>query len=95
MKKNSLNINIWKYFLVFSILILVFLWIFQILFLKNYYRYSKTKDINLVSRVISRNKNSTSLEKIMDKASINKDVCIEIVDNNLETRFISLVLLYL
>ena len=89
MKKNSLNINIWKYFLVFSILILVFLWIFQILFLKNYYRYSKTKDINLVSRIISRNKNSTNLEKIMDKASISKDVCIEIVDNNLDTLYTS------
>ena len=52
MKNNSLNKEIWKYFFVFSILILGILWIFQVLFLDQYYRYKKVKDITYVANVM-------------------------------------------
>ena len=89
MKRNSLNLNIWKYFLIFSILILIFLWVFQVLFLKNYYRYSKTKDINKVANVLVKNKSSSNLENILNKVSLEKGVCIEVIDSNYHTIYSS------
>lgn len=81
MKKNSLNREIWKYFLIFSVLILSLLWIFQVLFFDKYYKYAKIKDTELVANTIKNNKDSDNLINIINEASLEKEVCIEIVDD--------------
>lgn len=89
MKKNSLNATIWKYFLLFSILILGFLWVFQVLFLNKYYKYVKIKDIKSVADTINKNKSALNLKTIINNAAFDKSVCVEVVDNNLTTLYSS------
>jgi len=83
LKKNSLNLEIWKYFLLFSSLILGFLWIFQVLFLNNYYRLEKTKDIKLVANTIKKNNQSSISYNSLNNVALEKEVCVEIIDKNL------------
>lgn len=54
MKKNSIKTKIWKYFISFSIIILIFLWIFQIALLPSFYESSKTKELENVASALSR-----------------------------------------
>lgn len=52
-KKNSIKNEIWKYLIIFSILILGFLWIFQVVLLPSYYENSKTKELEKVVSSLS------------------------------------------
>ena len=81
MKTNKLKIKIWKYFTLFSILILIFLWFFQVVFLKSYYKLVKTKEIKEVAKIIEKNNKSYNIENIIDNITYNKSICIEITDN--------------
>ena len=90
MKKNSLHIKIWQYFLIFSLLILGFLWAFQVLFLNQFYRISKTKDIASVANTIERYKNKSNLSNIIDQAAMTKSVCVEIVNEKANTLYASM-----
>lgn len=83
MEKKSISSNILIYFIAFSILILLFLWIFQITFLNTYYKISRTKKLDLALNNLVKNYGSKDYEKIFDEISINNDVCIEIIDNNI------------
>ena len=89
MKKNSLHIKIWQYFLIFSLLILGFLWAFQVLFLNRFYRISKTKDIAEVANTIQRYKDSENIADIIDQAAMNKSVCVEVVNEKANTLYAS------
>lgn len=80
MKKTSLKIEIWKYLALFSLFILVFLWIFQVLFLKHYYEWVKTKEIKQVGYILKRNKDKENLSQMIDNLSYEKELCIEIMD---------------
>ena len=81
LKKNSLIFHIWKYFLLFSILILFFLWTFQVIFFDKYYELNKISDAKLVAATIMNNKDSNNLQDIINKESLEKEVCIEISDD--------------
>lgn len=82
-EKNSLSLNILTYFIIFSVFLLTFLWIFQILFLNTFYKISRTKQLNLALNTLVQNYNKASYRQTFDEISINNDVCIEIVENNL------------
>jgi len=83
MKKNSLKIEIWKYLALFSLCILAFLWIFQVLFLNSYYEWVKTREIKQVAFTLKRQKDSKNLSQLIDNLSYEKGICIEITDENL------------
>jgi len=68
--------------MLFSVLILLFLWLFQIGFLNTYYRKAKVKDIKQVANIIKNNQNYINLQKIIDNAAYNKGVCVEIINSN-------------
>ena len=89
MKKNSLNIEIWKYFLIFSIVILGFLWIFQGAFLNQYYKYGKTRDIKNVGNLIVSKQSSKDLENIINNAAYKNGVCVEIINSSYNTLYLS------
>ena len=82
MKKNSLAIQIWKYLVLFSIVILAFLWFFQVIFLKSYYKSVKKNELYDVSKTIINNLNTNNLSSIIDNISYDKSICIEITDSN-------------
>lgn len=75
--------------MLFSIVILMFLWLFQIVFLNTYYKKAKVKDIKQVASVIKNNQNHIGLEKIIDNAAYNKGVCVEIINDNEELLYSS------
>lgn len=68
--------------MLFSILILVFLWTFQVIFLDKYYKYVKTKEIKNVASTIVKKQYDDNLEKIIEKEAYDKGVCVEITDKN-------------
>ena len=80
-KIYSLNIEIWKYFLLFSILILSILWTFQVIFFDKYYEYTKIKDTLSVANTIKNNKDEDNLQVLINDKSFEKEVCIEISDD--------------
>lgn len=81
MMMNSLKVTIWKYLILFSVLILAFLWTFQVLFLNQYYKWEKRKDIKEVANQISRAKTIDSLKKIINSAAYYKNICVELTNH--------------
>lgn len=85
-KKNSMNRKIWIYLVIFSILILVFLWIFQILFLSTYYEHRKAEDMKeIVFKVVNDYQKSDSINDFssnLEEISFENGVCIELTDEN-------------
>ena len=80
-KKKSLALNILSYFIVFSIALLVFLWVFQILCLNAFYKVGRTKVLNNSINYLSKNYTEEDYKDLFDEVSINNDICIELVKN--------------
>lgn len=78
---NKLKNKIWIYLVIFSVVILVFLWLFQVIFLDTYYEYNVSRQLNLLSRKIL-NTNSTYLISELDDIAHDYGVCIELFSNN-------------
>lgn len=89
-RKSNLRTKIWIYFIIFSASILLFLWLFQILFLKTYYQnFIVNKLNNSVSKMLESFK-QTNYEQILDDISREDEVCIEIINNNM-TKYLSVI----
>ena len=75
-KTNSLKINIWLFLIAFSIFILCFLWLFQIVFLNSYYKSYKTGELDKAATELRESTilDSQTIEDIAQK----RDLCIEI-----------------
>lgn len=80
--KNSLRYKIWLYLIVFSLIILLFLWLFQVIFLDSYYKWYKTKELIKTVDKIANNYNEENYEETLDNISHDSGVCIELVKNN-------------
>lgn len=83
LKKNNLKTEILKYLIIFAIIILSFLWIFQAIFFKAIYKEYKLNEIKQTANIINKNKNKITQEQINELA-LDKSVCIEIDNNNYE-----------
>ncbi len=86
--KNSINSKIWFYLILFSFLILIFLWFFQILFLSSYYEWRKAKNMNqLVNKIIVNYNQMDSLDDFfqkLDEISFQNGICVELtIENNM------------
>ena len=78
MKSNSLKVQIWKYLSIFSIFILSFLWLFQVLFLNKFYEFSKIKQLDNTINLIKESYNNNSLYSNVDNYAEDNDICIQI-----------------
>ena len=87
--KNNLNKEILKYFLLFSVITLVILWIFQFIFFKYFYKEQKINDIKLVSSEIKNNQNNRDLKEKLNNLALDKSVCIEIINADFNTIYSS------
>ena len=80
--KNNLKTKIFKYLILFSIIILLLFWILNISSLDMFYESSKKKQLlNTVSE-IQNNYYSSSLEDMLDDLTYNNDLCVEVYRNN-------------
>ena len=81
--KQPLSLYILIYFIVFAVVLLLFLWIFQILCLNTYYKITRTNTLNnSVGNLIKAYESENYREKFDEIAAVN-DICIEIVENNM------------
>lgn len=78
-----LKFSIWLYFLGFTILVFVLLWLFQILFLERFYSHSKLKDVQKAANAIVASYNndpSAEFTTKLTKLAAENDLCIEVTD---------------
>lgn len=78
---NSLKSHIWLYLIIFTLMIVLFLWLFQVIFINKYYELSKADQIKKTTLEIIRNYDEDIT--YLDKISYEDNVCIEIVKNRM------------
>lgn len=82
MKLNKkLKFHIWLYLIIFTLIIILFLWLFQVIFINKYYELSKIDQIKNTTLKIIRNYSDDS--EYLDKISYEDSVCIEVVKNRM------------
>lgn len=77
-KKNSLQFKTLKFLIIFSVLILIILWAFQILFLNTYFEKYQIKN---VVKVENKLKNNTYTVEEIENLAYENNMCIEYVYN--------------
>lgn len=77
-KSASINHKIWRYLIVFSIIILSLLWLFQVFFINQYYEWFKTAEIKGAAREIIKNYDPNEFSSLLDNISYNNNMCIEL-----------------
>lgn len=80
--RSNLRYKIWLYLIVFSLSILLCLWLFQVIFLDGYYKWYKTKELINTIETITTTYNDENYEEILDNISYDRGVCIELIQNN-------------
>lgn len=78
-----LKFKIWMYFISFTTVVFVLLWLFQILFLENFYVRMKTSGAAESAEIISEaydELNSEGLDNLINKIALENDLCVEILD---------------
>ncbi len=87
MWKNNLKTEILKYFLIFSIVILSFLWVFQVFSFRSFYKEQRKNDLENVAKKIDKNKTSSNLYETINNLALEKSVCVEIDNSNYYSLF--------
>ncbi|MDO4944628.1 MAG: HAMP domain-containing sensor histidine kinase [Ruminococcus sp.] len=79
-EKGSIRSYVWMYFIVFTVFILVLIWLFQYIFLDNYYRNAKVRDITSAANQIIDAYDTPLQEKTNRMLAFNNNFCIVITD---------------
>lgn len=74
-KELTIQWKIFFYFLAFSLIMLVLLWLFQIVLLKDFYKTIKINDLYYAAQTIQKNINSDDLVSQIDSIAKKKDIC--------------------
>lgn len=82
LKTRSLRANLLIYFLIFSAIILSFLYFFQIVFFNTYYKINRTNVLEQAVSQIQKDYNKKNREEILNTLSLDNEVCIQIMDND-------------
>ena len=85
MKSSKLRDKIWLHLIIFSIIILCFLWFFQVLFLDSFYEWQKKKDVKKILNKIELAYNNDDFNDTLDNLTFDQGVCIEIINENENT----------
>ena len=80
--KKSIADKILIYLIIFSAVLLLFLYIFQISFLNIYYESYRTKQLKVIMNDLNKNYNNDNYKQYFEDISLNNDVCIELVVGN-------------
>ncbi len=80
-KTKSLHIRVWFYLIVFSLAILIFLWLFQIVSLAKFYEFSKKEELkNIVTKIQSAYSKEDFYSEL-DEISYKTNACIQVYSN--------------
>lgn len=76
----TLRVKIWLYFVAFTLIVFVLMWVFQVYFLENFYERMKIGDIKNASEKLVEQYDTDNYDVLIEKIAEDNDVCIEIVD---------------
>ena len=79
-KQKSLVTYIWISFMVFTIIILLLLWLFQYFFIEMYYQSMKVRDLESCAEQISENIDSYNLDALINSLAFQNSATILITD---------------
>jgi len=70
------------YLAIFSLLILIFLWLFQIVLLNTHYKIEKTTILKSSMEKLEKHYNQKDLEEVYASISLNEGICIDLIQDN-------------
>ena len=82
MKRSSLKTKVWLYLSLFTLVILVGVFILQVMSLGTYYEWRKQSKIKDIAKKVSTAYNTGDYSDILDNLAYQEDICIEITENN-------------
>ena len=88
-KEHGIRWKLFAFFTLFSVVMILLLWLFQIILLKDFYRFIKTTEIYQTAQEIEKKINSKDLENTINKISRNKDICISFFNDSGEMLYSS------
>lgn len=71
---------VWIYFMIFTILILAILWVFQYFFLQNYYRSAKKRDMTLAAQSLASKVGADDFYAQINETAFKNAMNVKIVD---------------
>ena len=78
--RKSLQFKMWLYFILFSGIILIILWLLQIVFLNNFYTLMKTNEIEDIGNQLVEEYGSENFAEILTTTSLQEGIAIHILD---------------
>lgn len=81
--KKKMSLHIWKYFTVFSVIIMVTLWILQIILFSAYYETMKIKELTSIGNEIISKYGSEKFEEETEKIAFVQGVSIGVFDDDI------------
>ena len=84
MKKNnySLHFKVWFNLIIFSLIVIILIWFFQIFSLNYFYEYTKTKELDSLVNKIDKHYSDDNFYDYLKELSFKNDICIELYNNN-------------
>lgn len=79
--RNSITFNIWIYFILFAVLILIILWLLQIVFFKNYYQDMKIHEILTVANSLKNKYGQNDFDNIINQYSYKNNMSVVVMDS--------------
>lgn len=81
MRENrTLRSYVWMYFMIFTVFILVLLWLFQYFFLAKYYQTAKVRNIQTAAKAITRKYDKDNIQNITRRLAFENELCILVTD---------------
>ncbi len=82
LRRVGIKWNLFLSFVLFSVIMLVLLWLFQVVFLDDFYRAIKTRSLNSASDVIVKNIGSSSLDTLFTWIRQDEEISVRLVDTD-------------
>lgn len=87
-KGLSVKWKIFIYFSVFTLIMLILLWLFQIVFLNSFYRLIKTNEIKECAEEIIDNIESENIDEIIEKICTDNYICVRVINTTFQDPFL-------
>jgi signal transduction histidine kinase len=82
MSRVGVRGRVFSYFSIFTVLLLVLLWLFQIAFLPGFYRFQKTQVLRVAVQTLIDNINSDNIASLAERIAIADDLTVLITDDS-------------
>ena len=80
--RRSIQRQVMLYLVLFVVLVIGLLWLFQIVLLDDFYRYFKTQMVNSAGDTLAQNMDNPDLDALAKQISNQNSICVLILDEN-------------